>query len=467
MALRQEPAGGERDSLSAEEAVLLLRTIKWAMLGVVSGVCTGAGTRFFLWVLKASSESVVSRRTARLHPYYFLPLAIPACAWIIRRFAPEAKGHGTEQVIIAVHERHGRMDVLVAPVKLAATVLTLAFGGSVGKEGPAAQIGAAITNQFADLLRLNAYDRRKIVICGISAGFAAVFGTPISGAIFGVEVLYLGQLEYSVLFPSIVAGVVAHLVCGSVMPVAIVQESFGTLSPPALVFLSMLSGVAFGLVALTMILTMGVVGKFVRRYERHPNLVGIIGGLLLVLLYTVFGDAYAGLGLATIGLTLAGTMPLFGLAFLVKILATSITLESGGSGGIVTSLFFIGATAGAAFAKVLHLPVGVFSVFGLVAVVAAAANTPIAAAVMAIELLPGPVGVYAALSACTAFLITGNRSVYPGQRRGMLRSARLEATEGSHAGDSRAAMKHLLGESLGGKLARVYDRLRARRSHDP
>ncbi len=207
-----------------EHAALLISTLKWAILGAVAGICVGLGTRLFLWALRAASLSVRHLDQGWFHAYFFLPLALPLCVWLIRTFAPSARGHGTEAVIAAVHQNHGRVDWKVAPVKLLATVLTLAFGGSVGKEGPCAQIGAAVTSLFADLLRLSDEDRRRLVICGIGAGFAAVFGTPVSGALFGIEVLYLGRIEYPVLFPCLVAGITAHLVCGTATPV----PRFGT-----------------------------------------------------------------------------------------------------------------------------------------------------------------------------------------------------------------------------------------------
>ena len=167
------------------------------MLGAVAGVCVGLGTRVFLWALARSADWARALTPGRVPVFVFLPVALPLCVWIIRTFSADARGHGTEAVIAAVHQRSGRVDWLVAPVKLGATVVTLAFGGSVGKEGPAAQIGAALTSLFADILRLRDEDRRRLVICGISAGFAAVFGTPVSGALFGIEVLYLGRIDYT------------------------------------------------------------------------------------------------------------------------------------------------------------------------------------------------------------------------------------------------------------------------------
>jgi len=423
----QPPRLADERRWYTEHTALLISTFKWAFLGAVAGLCVGLGTRAFLWALKASDDWVGRIRLGPLPSYMLLPIALPACVWLIRTFAPTAKGHGTEAVIAAVHQRSGKIDWKVAPIKLLATVLTLAFGGSVGKEGPCAQIGAAISSFFADVLRLNDEDRRRLVICGISGGFAAVFGTPVSGALFGIEVLYLGRIEYSVLFPCLVSGIVAHLVCGVRAPVPALHEALGSFQQSEFLLIVIATGVAFGLVALLLIEAMRALEKGFRRFEHHPYGIACAGGIFLALFYSVVGPSYAGLGTSTINAALSGSAQIAVLAFLWKIVASSMTLESGGSGGIVTVLFFIGSTSGATLARLFHLPIGAFAAFGFVAVVAAAANTPIAASVMGLELLPpGELGVYAALAAGTAFLIVGHRSVYASQKIGLSKSAGLD-----------------------------------------
>jgi H+/Cl- antiporter ClcA len=438
-----------------EHTALIISTLKWSLFGAVAGLCTGFGTRGFLWALASSDAAVRTLVGPRFQPAWLLPLALPLCVFLVRRVAPAAGGEGVEAVIQAVHERSGRINWKVAPVKLLATVLTLAFGGSVGKEGPCAQIGAAISSMFADLFRLSDADRRRLVICGIGGGFAAVFGTPISGALFGIEVLYLGHLEYALLFPCLVSGIVAHFASGVRSPAPAFHDALAGIGRPQMFLLSIAFGMVFGLIALLLIESMRAAQRGLRRFEGHPYLVAFGGGLALVGLYSLVGTTYGGLGVETIEAALAGSVTIAALAFLYKIIATTVSLETGGSGGIVTPLFFIGATSGAVLARLFHLPTGVFAAFGFVSLVAAAANTPIAGAVMAIEILPGEVGVYAALAAGTAFLLVGHRSVHASQKIGLSKSAGLDVPMEGPIGDLTRAGLRIHPGSLTEKVHRM------------
>jgi H+/Cl- antiporter ClcA len=161
-----------------EETVLFISIIKWAVLATLVGIIVGLSTTIFLKALGWSTGLIQS------HQYYFffLPMVLFLSSLIVKYLAPDAEGHGTEKVIEAVHKNWGRIKLAVVPVKLIATIITLAGGGSAGKEGPCAQIGAGMASGIADLLKLSKEDYQKVVICGISAGFSTVFGTPIAGA---------------------------------------------------------------------------------------------------------------------------------------------------------------------------------------------------------------------------------------------------------------------------------------------
>src|SRR3954471_4836417 len=274
----ESPTLADENRWYTEHTALLISTLKWALLGAAAGACVGLGTRVFLWSLDRANAWAHALTKGRVPPWVFLPLAMPLCVWIIRTFAADARGHGTEAVIAAVHQRSGKVDWLVAPVKLCATVVTLAFGGSVGKEGPAAQIGAALTNLFADVFRLRDEDRRRLVICGISAGFAAVFGTPVSGALFGIEVLYLGQIDYTVIFPALVAGIVAHLVCGVRAPFPVFHAAFADTHQVKTIVIMVACGALFGLIALLLIESLRFFEHTLRRFEGRPYALAAAGG---------------------------------------------------------------------------------------------------------------------------------------------------------------------------------------------
>jgi H+/Cl- antiporter ClcA len=319
---------------------------------------------------------------------------------------------------------------MVVPVKLAATLVTLCIGGSAGKEGPCAQIGAGIASILAGFLKFGEHDRRKLVICGISAGFALVFGTPIAGSIFGVEVLFVGAILYEVLLPSFIAGITAYHISSAlgiryfyhpVKVVPVFTEGF---------FLQViLAGVFFGLCSMLLIETMKAGGRLSARLRVWDPLKGVLGGSALVVLALVFSTRYLRLGLETVEACLGGTrVPWY--AFMLKPLFTSITLNFGGSGGIVTPIFFVGATSGSAFASVLGLNPATFAAMGMVAVLAGSANTPIAASILAMELFGPAIAPYATVACVISFLMTGHRSVYPSQVLSITKSESLQVEVG-------------------------------------
>ncbi len=402
-----------------EGTVLFISIFKWFILATIVGSVVGLSTALFLYLLRWATFQLSAL------PYYFLllPFALFLSSLITKYLAPEAEGHGTEKVIEAVHKRGGRIKAPVVPVKLLTTIITLAAGGSAGKEGPCAQIGGGLASIFADLLKFGRRDRRKLVICGISAGFAAVFGTPIAGAIFGIEVLVVGGMMYDVLLPSFIAGVMGYQISAT-LGVTYFYHVIDFVPKFSELFFSevVLAGVLFGLCSLLLIETMGYLKHTSEKLEMWEPAKGVLGGVALVVLALLFSTQFLGLGLLTIESALKGGEVAW-WAFAAKIVFTSITLTFGGSGGIVTPIFFIGATAGSFYAQVMGLDQGTFAAIGMVSLLAGAANTPIAASILAVELFGPKIAPFAATACVTSFLMTGHRSVYPSQVYAIMKSS--------------------------------------------
>jgi len=398
--------------------------------------------------------------------YYLLPFALLLSVWMVKKFAPDAEGHGTEKVIEAVHKKNGKIETAVIPIKLVATVLTVFSGGSVGKEGPAAQIGGGMASFLSDLFHFSKEDRKKLVVCGIGAGFASVFGTPIAGAIFGVEVLVIGLIRYDVLLPSFIAGFSAFT---TAQFLGIDYTYFDihfhqTVSLDLFLIMQVvLAGLFFGLISDVTITTLNQVSHTIKKIPFNSYLKAFGGGIILVGLSFIVGEQYFGLGLGTIDEILQPDsylhqdIPWYG--FFLKTIFTSITLGVGGSGGIVTPIFYIGATSGHLFGTLMGDHIAFFAALGFISVLAGTTNAPIAATIMAMELFGLEVAHYAAISVVISFLMTGHRSVFASQILAMKKSDILKIDLGEEISRTKVEM----GDKEMNKIENIRDRIQRKR----
>jgi H+/Cl- antiporter ClcA len=331
----------------------------------------------------------------------------------------KASKTNTDSVIAAVHEHQGMLPSKTFLLKPIAALITLSTGGSAGREGPCVHIGGTFASWFGRLIRLSPEMRQIVVVCGVSAGFASVFGTPIAGAIYGIEVLAIGRIRHDFLFPAVIAGIASYEASKfwglpyTYYPMEISSDF------SAILFMKMMAiGILCGLAAwlfIELFEQSRAVFSFVQlRFSIWPPLVPLLGGTILSALIFVIPTDYLGLSLPIMNQALSGEDVSY-LGFLWKSLFVAITLGSGSYGGIATPQFVIGALAGNAASGLLGVDPAMGAAVGMVSVVAAASNTPIAAVFMGYELFGGSIGTYVVGACITAYIVIGHRSVYPDQ----------------------------------------------------
>ena len=385
--------------------------LKWLALGVGAAVLAGTASAWFLLALVWATDT----REAHRWLLAFLPLAGGAMGWAYLRWGQQVEA-GNNLLIDEVHEPRQAVPLRMAPLIFVSTVVSHLFGASVGREGTAVQMGGTLADQFSRLCRLGASDRRILLMAGISAGFASVFGTPLAGAVFGLEVLAIGRLRHEALWPCLVAAVAADQVCrlwgahhgvysAGLMPAL----SLGTVGAAGVL------GLLCGLVGMAFARGTHGLSAVIKQRVAYAPLRPLLGGAVLALvIWSTDAWRYAGLSLP--GLAQAFTDPLPLWDFALKGLFTSFSLSVGFKGGEVTPLLYMGATLGNALAPWLQQPFPWLAALGFVAVFAGAANTPLACTVMAMEVFGMGIGAHAALACALSYLVSGHMGIYRAQR---------------------------------------------------
>ena len=381
-------------------------------LGVA--LLAGSASALFLFSLDWAT------RTREAHRWLILglPFAGFAVGWLYLKWGRSVDA-GNNLLIDEIHDPRQVVPLRMAPLILGSTVVSHLFGASVGREGTAVQMGGALADQLSHHFKLSAPQRRVVLMTGIAAGFASVFGTPLAGAVFALEVLAgpaLRHMRWAALLPCVVAAVAADHV-GLWWGVQHTLYSAGSL--PALSTWSLtamvLAGGLMGLTGRVFALSTHGLSAWVKQRIPYAPLRPLVGGALIAaIVWWGQADRYIGLGIPVI--VEAFSQPLAPWDFAAKLALTVASLGAGFKGGEVTPLFYIGATLGNALAPLLQMPVGLMAAVGFVAVFAGAANTPLACSVMAMELFGVEVGAFAALACAVSYLFSGRASIYRAQR---------------------------------------------------
>lgn len=383
---------------------------KWIVICLLTGILSGLASALFLFLL----EWATSYRENNYWIISLLPVGGLMIGLLYYYYGKEAV-KGNNLILEEYDNPKKTIPFIMAPLVLAGTIITHLFGGSAGREGTAVQMGGALSDQFTHLFKLQPEERKTILIIGISAGFASIFGTPLAGALFALEVLYFSKIRINSIVPSFMT---AHIAYYTVELLPVKHTHYSIPFVPELTAMNLFwivpAGILFGLAAMLFSRTTHFWGRFFSKYIPYPPLRPFAGGIILaIIIFSCHTTKFIGLGIPAIVDSFQNQSDNFD--FLLKILFTGFTLGAGFKGGEVTPLFFVGATLGSALSGLIPLPVALLAGMGFVAVFSGATHTPVACSIMGMELFGVDCGIYVALACLVAYFCSGSVGIYHSQ----------------------------------------------------